>query len=184
MEVILLERVGRLGKVGEVVNVKDGFARNFLIPQGKVLRATNANKADFAARRSEIEKENADKRAVAEKAAAKIEGKFVVVTRQAGDDGRLYGSVNSRDIAEAAAANGLEIQRSQIALQNPIKAIGVYTQKVVLHGEVNANILVNIARSEEEAEAAKKEFLNPTEKKEAKEELIEETPAEAAEGAE
>jgi large subunit ribosomal protein L9 len=176
MEVILLERVGRLGKVGEVVNVKDGYARNFLIPQGKVLRATNENKADFAARRSEIEKENAKKREIAEKASKKIEDKFVVITRQAGDDGRLYGSVNSRDIAEAANALGLEIIRTQIALQNPIKAIGVYKQKVVLHGEVSVNIFVNIARSEQEAEEAKKEFLNPTKKVE-EEAFVEEAPA-------
>jgi large subunit ribosomal protein L9 len=173
MQVILLERLGRLGKVGDVVNVKDGYARNFLIPQGKVLRATNENKKSFEARRSEIEKENADKRAIAEKEAVKIEGKFVVITRQAGDDGRLYGSVTSRDIAEAANAMGLKIERTQIALQNPIKAIGVYPQKIVLHAEVSTNINVNIARSAEEAEAAKAEYLNPKKKEEAPEEVAE-----------
>ncbi|MCE3232561.1 MAG: ribosomal protein [Rickettsiaceae bacterium] len=166
MKVILLGRVGRLGNVGDVVEVKDGYARNFLIPQGKVLRATNENKAYFESKRSDIEKDNAQKRTAAEKESTKIEGKFIVITRQAGDDGRLYGSVTSRDITEAAVADGLPIIRNQIALQNPIKAIGVYKQKIVLHAEVIANIFVNIARSAEEAAKAKEEFLNPKVKKE------------------
>jgi large subunit ribosomal protein L9 len=174
MEVILLERVGKLGAVGSVVKVKDGYARNFLIPQGKVLRATNENKALFESRKADIEKENAKKKAENEKEAVKLEGIFVVVTRQAGDDGRLYGSVNSRDIAEAAVAAGHTLKRSQIDLNNPIKAIGVYEQKVVLHAEVVVNIRVNVARSEDEAEQARVAYLNPKAAEKTEEASIEE----------
>lgn len=161
MEVILLESVEKLGNVGDVVNVKNGYARNFLIPQGKVLRATNENKKEFEARKAEIEKKNAEKREAAEKEAKKIEGKFVTIIRQAGEDGRLYGSVSSRDIAEGIVGLGFEVKRSQISLNQPIKYVGVHVEKLVLHAEVIVDINVNVARSEDEAEQAKKDFLNP-----------------------
>jgi len=169
MEVILLERVEKLGNVGDVVNVKNGYARNFLVPQGKVLRATNENKAVFEAKRAEIEKENAKKREAAEKESKKVADKFVVILRQAGEDGRLYGSVSAKDISEAISENlGLQLERGQIYLNHPIKNLGVYLEKVTLHPEVVVNVNVNVARTAEEAKEAEKEFLNPSkdEKKE------------------
>lgn len=162
MEVILLEPVNKLGNAGEIVVVKNGYARNFLIPKGKVLRATNQNKAEFEIRRAEIEKENKAKQELAEKEATKIDGKFVVVVRQAGEDGRLFGSVSARDVADAVKSDlGAEIKRNQIDLNKPIKALGVYPETVIIHGNVTAKIFVNVARSVEEAKDAEKEFLNP-----------------------
>lgn len=168
MEVILIEPVDKLGLVGDVVKVKNGYARNYLIPQGKVLRSNAANKAIFEAKRADIEKENNVKKAAAEKEAAKVNGKFVVIIRQSGDDGRLYGSVAARDIAAATSDLGVEITRNQIPLDKPIKYIGVYPERVVLHPEVIVTLNVNVARSAEEAVEAEKEFLNPTKKKEDK----------------
>ena len=169
MEVILLEPVNKLGNAGDTVEVKNGYARNFLIPQGKVLRANNENKAEFEARRAEIEKENKVKQEAAEKEQAKINNKFIVVVRQAGEDGRLFGSVAAKDVAESLKADyGVEVKRNQINLNKPIKYIGVFTEDVVIHGNVVAKVNVNVARSTDEAKEAEKEFLNPSKKEEKK----------------
>ena len=183
MEVILIERMQNLGQIGDKVEVKNGYARNFLIPQGKVLRATNENKAEFESRKDDIEKQNAEKRSVAEKEAKKISDKFVTLTRQAGDDGRLYGSVSARDVAEIVSSLGVEISRGQISLKQPIKYLGVYPETVALHPEVIVTVNVNVARNEDEAAEAKKEFLNPTKKEEefVYEEVTEAPEAEASE---
>jgi large subunit ribosomal protein L9 len=152
MKVILLERVERLGGLGEVVSVKDGFARNFLLPRSKALRATQANMKVFEVQRVEIENRNATTRAAAEKAGARLDGSTYVMIRQAGDTGQLYGSVTGRDIADAVNAEGGRIDRSMVALDKPIKTLGVHPVKVRLHAEVVVTVSVNIARSVDEAE--------------------------------
>lgn len=152
MEVILLERVEKLGQMGEVVKVKDGYARNFLLPRKKALRATEANKKVFETQRAQLEAQNLAKKGEAEKVAAKMVGLSVALLRQAGDSGQLYGSVSARDIAEAVTAAGFTLSRNQVALTDPIKAVGVYTVKVSLHPEVSVEVKVNVARSEAEAE--------------------------------
>jgi large subunit ribosomal protein L9 len=152
MEVILLERVEKLGQMGEVVKVKDGYARNFLLPRKKALRATEANKKVFETQRAQLEAQNLAKKGEAEKVAAKMAGLSVALLRQAGDSGQLYGSVSARDIAEAVTAAGFTLNRNQVALIEPIKAVGVYTLKVSLHPEVSVEVKVNVARSEAEAE--------------------------------
>lgn len=152
MEVILLERVEKLGQMGEVVKVKDGYARNFLLPRKKALRATEANKKVFETQRAQLEAQNLAKKGEAEKVAAKMVGLSVALLRQAGDSGQLYGSVSARDIAEAVTAAGFTLNRNQVALIEPIKAVGVYTLKVALHPEVSVEVKVNVARSEAEAE--------------------------------
>lgn len=152
MEVILLERVEKLGQMGEVVKVKDGYARNFLLPRKKALRATEANKKVFETQRAQLEAQNLAKKGEAEKVAAKMVGLSVALLRQAGDSGQLYGSVSARDIAEAVTAAGFTLNRNQVALIEPIKAVGVYTLKVSLHPEVSVEVKVNVARSEAEAE--------------------------------
>jgi large subunit ribosomal protein L9 len=152
MKVILLERVERLGGLGEVVTVKDGFARNFLLPRSKALRATQANMKVFEGQRVEIETRNATARASAEKAGARLDGATYVMIRQAGDSGQLYGSVSGRDIADAVNAEGGRIDRSMVALDKPIKTLGVHPIKVRLHAEVTVTVSVNIARSPDEAE--------------------------------
>lgn len=166
MEVILLESVNKLGNVGDVVSVKDGFGRNYLLPQKKAIRATNENKEYFEAQRAQIEKENSKKRSDAEDIKSKIEGKFFVVTRQAGEDGRLYGSVNSRDVAEAVS--DVEIDKRKVVIGSPIKYLGVYPTSIALHPDVLATVNINVARSKDEAKVAQKDFLNP--KKETEEE--------------
>jgi large subunit ribosomal protein L9 len=154
MEVILLERVSKLGHMGEVVKVKEGYARNFLLPRGKALRANDANKAKFEAQRATLEAKNADARKGAEAEAKKVDGKSFVIIRQAGESGQLYGSVSPRDIAEAAsAATGVAVNRNHVELLSPIKTIGVYSVAVALHPEVSVNVQVNVARSEDEAAA-------------------------------
>ncbi|WP_306253200.1 50S ribosomal protein L9 [Parvularcula sp. IMCC14364] len=153
MDVILLERVEKLGQIGDVVNVKDGFARNFLLPQKKALRATEGNKKVFENQRADIEARNLEAKKEAEAVAEKLEGQTYTLIRQASDMGQLYGSVSSRDIAEAAEADGFHVSRSQIVLDKPLKNLGVSDVRVVLHPEVSINIAVNIARSQEEAEA-------------------------------
>jgi large subunit ribosomal protein L9 len=154
MEVILLERVSKLGHMGEVVKVKEGYARNFLLPRGKALRANDANKAKFEAQRATLEAKNADARKGAEAEAKKVDGKSFVIIRQAGESGQLYGSVSPRDIAEAAsAATGVAVNRNHVELLSPIKTIGVYTLALALHPEVSVNVQVNVARSEDEAAA-------------------------------
>ena len=152
MEVILLERVGRLGHLGETVKVKDGFARNFLLPRGKALRATEANKKKFEAQRGDIEARNAEQRENAAKASTKIDGMTLVIVRSAGETGQLYGSVSARDIGEALAAAGHKVPRSLIALMTPIKTLGLHKTTVHLHPEVTSHITVNVARSVEQAE--------------------------------
>jgi len=152
MQIILLERVENLGGIGDVVKVRDGFARNFLLPKHKALRATEPNKALFEKRRVEIEARNSEARAVAEKASGKVDGKSYVLIRQAGESGQLYGSVSARDVADAINADGGAVERSTVVLDKPIKNIGLHTVRVRLHAEVSANVTVNVARSADEAE--------------------------------
>ncbi len=152
MEVILLERVAKLGQMGEVVRVKDGFARNYLLPKGKALRATKENRARFEGMKVELEARNVELRGEAEKIAAKIDRKSIVVLRQAGESGQLYGSVSSRDIAVQLGEDGFAVNRSQIALNAPIKALGMHKVPVLLHPEVEVSITVTVARSADEAE--------------------------------
>ena len=152
MAVILLERVEKLGAIGDVVSVKNGFARNYLLPNKKALRANEANKKVFEANRAQIEKDNANRRGEAEKASKGIEGKTITLIRQASNTGQLYGSVSARDLAEMLAADGAKIAKNQIVLDKPIKTIGVNTVRVALHPEVSVTIKVNVARSPEEAE--------------------------------
>ncbi len=153
MDVILLERVAKLGHMGEVVKVKDGFARNFLLPNHKALRATEANKAKFERDRSVLEAKNADNRKAAEDEAKLLDGKTYVLIRQAGESGQLYGSVSPRDIADAADAQGAHINKNHVHLSAPIKSIGIYAVEVAPHPEVTVKINVNVARSVEEAAA-------------------------------
>ncbi|HEY0920437.1 50S ribosomal protein L9 [Devosia sp.] len=156
MKVILLERVGRMGHIGDEVTVKDGFARNFLLPQGKALRATEANRKRFEAERADIEKRNQERREAAAGIAQGLNGKTVVMIRQAGETGQLYGSVSSRDIADALSADGATVSRSQVNLMDPIKTIGIHVVPLNLHAEVEVTINVNVARSEDEAERQSK----------------------------
>ncbi|MFL6801017.1 MAG: 50S ribosomal protein L9 [Sphingomicrobium sp.] len=152
MEVILLERVEKLGAIGDVVKVKNGFARNYLLPNKKALRANDANRKLFEANRARIEKDNEEKRGDAEKASKSVEGKSVKLIRQASNVGQLYGSVSARDIAEALEGVGAKVAKSQVVLDRPIKAIGVHEVKVALHPEVAVTVKVNVARSPEEAD--------------------------------
>ncbi len=152
MQVILLERVAKLGQMGEVVSVKDGFARNFLLPQGKALRASDANIARFEEQKAQLEARNLETRREAEKLAATIDGTTHVVIRSASDGGALYGSVSTRDIAEAATSGGVSVDKKQVVLEGPIKTLGLHTVSVVLHPEVTVTMQVNVARSTEEAE--------------------------------
>jgi large subunit ribosomal protein L9 len=152
MKVILLERVERLGVLGDVVSVKDGFARNFLLPRSKALRANSANLKVFEGMRSDIEARNAGAREAAEKAGAKVDGERYVMIRQAGESGQLYGSVSGRDVADAVNAAGGKVDRAMVVLDRPIKTLGVHEVKVRLHPEVSVVVKVNIARSADEAE--------------------------------
>jgi large subunit ribosomal protein L9 len=152
MEVILLERVEKLGAIGDVVKVKDGFARNFLLPRKKALRANEANRKVFEANRAKIEEENANRRTDAETASKGVEGKTVQLIRQASNTGQLYGSVSARDIAEALEGVGAKVAKSQVVLDRPIKAIGLHEIKIALHPEVQVLVKVNVARSPEEAD--------------------------------
>jgi len=152
MEVILLERVEKLGAIGDVVKVKDGFARNYLLPRKKALRANEANRKVFEANRTKIEEDNANRRTDAEKAAKGVDGKTVQLIRQASNTGQLYGSVSARDIVEALEGEGAHLTKSQVVLDRPIKAIGLHEVKVALHPEVSVTIKVNVARSPEEAD--------------------------------
>ncbi|MFW2831720.1 50S ribosomal protein L9 [Sphingomonas sp. ID0503] len=152
MDVILLERVEKLGQIGDVVTVKNGFARNFLLPNNKALRANEANKKVFEANRAKIESDNADRRAAAEADAKGIDGKTVQLIRQASNTGQLYGSVAARDLADLLAEDGAKVAKNQIVLDRPIKAIGLHEVKITLHPEVSVTIKVNVARSPEEAD--------------------------------
>ena len=152
MDVILLERVEKLGAIGDVVTVKNGFARNYLLPNKKALRANESNRKLFEAKRAEIETDNANKRTEAEAASKGIEGKTVKLIRQASNTGQLYGSVSARDIVDALDADGTKVTKSQVVLDRPIKAIGLHEVRIALHPEVSVAIKVNVARSPEEAE--------------------------------
>ncbi|MEL6299505.1 MAG: 50S ribosomal protein L9 [Pseudomonadota bacterium] len=152
MDVILLERIAKLGQMGDVVSVKDGFARNFLLPQNKALRATAENKTEFENRRSQLEATNLERRSEAEGVAEKLGDQTYVAIRQAGDTGQLYGSVSTRDIADLITEAGVNVNRRQINLDQPIKTLGLHPLKVQLHPEVVVDVTVNVARSEDEAE--------------------------------
>jgi large subunit ribosomal protein L9 len=152
MDVILLERVAKLGQMGDIVSVKDGYARNFLLPQKKAMRANEANKAAFDAQKAQLEARNLETKAEAERLGADLDGKQFVILRSASDAGALYGSVTPRDAAEAATETGISVDRKQVKLIAPIKELGLHKVDVVLHPEVNVEIILNVARSEEEAE--------------------------------
>lgn len=156
MEVILLERVAKLGQMGETVRVKDGFARNFLLPKGKALRATKANKERFEDMRKELEARNLENRGEAQKIAEKLNGQTFVALRQASESGQLYGSVSARDIADLVTEGGFSISRSQVALNAPIKMIGRHKVEIALHPEVEVNVTIIVARNAEEAERVKR----------------------------
>ncbi|MGC1178977.1 MAG: 50S ribosomal protein L9 [Methyloceanibacter sp.] len=151
MQVILLERIGRLGQMGDVVAVKDGFARNFLLPQGKALRATKANRERFEAERTQLEARNLELKSEAQAVATKLEGQSFIVIRQAGDSGQLYGSVATRDIAEVVTEGGFSIERRQVMLDRPIKTLGLHEVRIGLHAEVEPRVVINVARSPDEA---------------------------------
>ena len=151
MQIILLERIEKLGTIGDVVTVKDGYARNFLLPQKKALRANDSNRAVFEANRDRLEKENAERRGVAEKAGSTVDGAEVVLIRASSNSGQLYGSVSVRDIVEALVEKGHDINKAQIILERPIKTIGLFDVRVQLHPEVNVTVKANVARSDDEA---------------------------------
>jgi len=153
MDVILLERIQKLGGMGEVVKVKDGYARNYLFPQHKALRATEANRTKFERDRSTLEARNEERRKAAMGDSGKLEGKSFVILRQAGESGQLYGSVSTRDIAEAASTTGVAVSRNHVLLETPIKTIGLYTVHIALHPELAIPVTLNVARSQDEADA-------------------------------
>ena len=164
MEVILLQRVPKLGQMGETVRVKDGYARNFLLPQGKALRATEGNTKRFAAQRVQLEARNLELKKEAEAVQSKLDGQVYVIIRQAGETGQLYGSVSPRDIAEAITAGGVSVVRNQIAISFPIKTIGMHKIPVQLHPEVESTVTINVARSADEADRQSRgEALNERE---------------------
>ena len=152
MKLVLLERVENLGTIGDVVTVRPGFARNFLLPQGKALRATDANLARFEAEREALEARNAERAAAAAENGTKIDGESFVLIRQAGESGQLYGSVTSRDVAEAVSESGVAVTRGQVAMDGPIKTLGLHELRIRLHADVSVHVTINVARSEEEAE--------------------------------
>ena len=155
MDIILLERVEKLGAIGDVVTVKDGYARNFLLPNKKALRANDANRKVFEANRAKIESDNASRRDEAQKASGSVEGKQIVLIRAASQTGQLYGSVSVKDIVDGLVAQDAKVSKSMIVLERPIKTLGVFGVKVVLHPEVSVNVQVNVARSDDEAELQK-----------------------------
>ena len=164
MEVILLERISRLGQMGDVVKVKDGFARNFLLPQGKALRANDANRKKFEGQRTQLEARNLERKSEAQQIADRLDGKSFIVVRSAGETGQLYGSVSTRDISDLLTAEGFTVARNQVELNQPIKAIGLTNVAIALHPEVEVTVTLNIARSSEEAERqAKGETLTTAE---------------------
>ncbi len=175
MEIILLERIERLGQMGDVVNVKNGYARNYLLPQKKALRKTKDNMAFFEAKRKEYEAHNLQLKAEAEDLAKKMEGLSVVIIRQAAETGQLYGSVTVRDICEAVRDSGYKIERRQIDLNQPFKNLGIFDVRLALHPDVAQTIRVNIARSEEEAKRSFKKKAEKAAKEEAPVVEIQET---------
>ncbi|AKI01177.1 LSU ribosomal protein L9P [Hoeflea sp. IMCC20628] len=156
MDVILLERIAKLGQMGDTVKVRDGYARNFLLPQGKALRANAANKTRFEAERVVLEARNLERKSEAEQIAEKLDGKTFVVVRSAGETGQLYGSVAARDVIAVLADNGFAIGRSQVDMNNPVKTIGLHTVPLVLHADVHVTVTFNVARSADEAERQSK----------------------------
>ena len=152
MQVILLQRIGRLGQMGDVVNVKDGYARNFLLPQKKALRATEDNKKVFESKRSQLEATNLEQKKEAEAVSTKLDKQSFVIIRSAGDTGQLYGSVSTRDIADAVTAGGFTVNRTQVVLEKPIKTLGLHGCRIQLHPEVSCGVTLNIARSQDEAD--------------------------------
>ena len=152
MQVILLERIGHLGQMGDVVNVKNGYARNYLLPQKKALRATDANIAYFETQRVQLEANNLERKNEAEAVGEKLNGKSFVAIRQAGDTGQLYGSVSTRDISDAITEGGFSIERRQVVLNSPIKELGLHEVDISLHPEVSVTIIINVARTDDEAE--------------------------------
>ena len=152
MQVVLLERIAKLGQMGDVVNVKDGYARNFLLPSGKALRANKTNLERFESQRAQLEAQNLEQKSEAEGIKARLDDITVVIIRQSSDTGQLYGSVNTRDIAESLTENGFSVNRDQVELDKPIKILGMHTTTINLHPEVSSPINVNVARTEEEAE--------------------------------
>jgi large subunit ribosomal protein L9 len=164
MDVILLQRIEKLGQMGEVVKVKPGFARNYLLPQKKALRATEANRARFETQRAQLEATNLVRRQEAEKISGKVDGLTVVIIRQAGETGHLYGSVSARDVAVAVTAGGVTIDRAQVLMDRPIKMLGLHPVRVALHPEVVVTVTANVAKSADEAELQKKAggFVPPT----------------------
>ncbi|ATP12135.1 50S ribosomal protein L9 [Bartonella henselae] len=152
MDIILLERIPRLGQMGDIVSVKDGYARNFLLPQGKALRANEANKKHFEIQRAQLEARNLERKSEAEKIAEKLDGKSFIVVRSAGETGQLYGSVSTRDISEIITSEGFSIGRNQVELNHPIKTIGLHTIMLSLHPEVQISVIINVARSASEAQ--------------------------------
>jgi large subunit ribosomal protein L9 len=164
VELILLQRVEKLGQMGEIVKVKPGYARNFLLPQAKAVRATKANRERFERERSQLEAQNIKRRDEAERVAERVQGLTIVLIRQASEAGALYGSVSGRDISEGCTAAGLGIERNQVLLDNPIKSLGISSVRVALHPEVIIEVKVNVARSAEEAEKqARGETIAPEE---------------------
>jgi len=162
MQIILLERVENLGQMGDVVKVRDGYARNFLLPKQKALRATAANKARFEVQRTDLEARNLERRRDAADVAVRLEGASCVLVRQASDMGQLYGSVSARDIADALSENGVKVERQQVVLDRPIKTLGLHTVRIVLHPEVSVAVKANVARTAEEAAAqARGEEVGP-----------------------
>ncbi|EJF86677.1 50S ribosomal protein L9 [Bartonella rattimassiliensis] len=152
MDIILLERIPRLGQMGDIVSVKDGYARNFLLPQGKALRANEANKKHFEIQRAQLEARNLERKSEAQKIAEKLDGQSFIVVRSAGETGQLYGSVSTRDISEIITDEGFSIGKSQIELNHPIKMIGLHTITLSLHPEVQISVVINVARSTSEAQ--------------------------------
>jgi len=184
MEVILLERIARLGQMGDVVRVRDGYARNFLLPQGKALRATDTNRKQFESQRSNLETRNLERKHEAEGVSSRIDGQSFIIIRQAAESGQLYGSVTPRDIVEAMDAGGFKVGRNQVALKQPIKSIGLHEVPIVLHPEVEVSISVNVARSPDEAaRQARGEDLTGVQR-EAEEEPAAEAKSEAPEAEE
>ena len=158
MQVILLERVENLGQMGDVVKVKQGYARNFLLPQKKALRATKDNVSYFETRRAQLEADNLSRKSEAEAVAAKMDRARITLVRQAGETGQLYGSVAARDIADGLTAGGYTVEKRQVVIDRPIKMIGIHTVRVVLHPEVSVNVLVNVGQSEDEAKLQAERF--------------------------
>jgi large subunit ribosomal protein L9 len=151
MEIVLLQRIEKLGQMGDVVTVREGYGRNYLLPHGKALRATKANLVRFETERAQLETRNLELRGEAEAAAEKLDGQMFAIIRQASEAGSLYGSVTARDIAESATEGGFSVERGQVAIDRPVKELGIHPVRVILHPEVAATISINVARSEDEA---------------------------------